>query len=396
MEPPHPKPSGNDPTVTLAGALEVLKSQPAFPTIGRVLVAMSGGIDSSVAAALLHRAGLDVVGVSMRLFEKAEARSKADSEGRCCSLDDFHDARKVAQDLGFSHFVLDFEERFNQEVIQAFTSSYLNGFTPNPCINCNKSLKFDSLIKRAAALSASHVATGHYARIHPRSDGFALLRGVDPEKDQSYFLYHLNQNSMQKLLFPLGGYSKAQIRDLARQMELHLADKAESQEICFITEGRYDQFLAESGAVDGDRPGEIRHLDGTLLGIHPGYWKFTVGQRKGLGIASADPLYVIRIEPSTNTVWAGGVRDLDRKTLTAGEVNWCRTVPSGPFVCEARIRSRSAPAEALVVPAGPDRCEVTFMEPQRAIAPGQAVVFYRDDEVLGGGWIEADRRQLPS
>jgi tRNA-specific 2-thiouridylase len=327
----------------------------------------------------------------MRLFEKPPAATGTDSEGRCCSLDDFHDAKKVAQDLGFSHFVLDFETRFQQEVIQPFIQSYLNGQTPNPCINCNKSLKFDSLIERARGISATHVATGHYARIRGDSEGYALLKAKDPGKDQSYFLYHLNQINMQHLLFPLGGYTKSEIRGLARQLGLHLSEKPESQEICFVTEGRYDKFLEREGAITGDRPGEIRHLDGTLLGAHQGYWKFTVGQRRGLGIAAPNRLFVVRVTPDTNTVWVGENEHLDCRSFTATEVNWCRVIPTQPLVCLAKIRSRFLSAEALVVPVGTDRAEVTFLEPQRAVAPGQAVVFYRDDEVLGGGWIASLR-----
>lgn len=377
--------------VSLERALEQVRSQPGFGRIGRVLVAMSGGIDSSVAAALLTRSGLEVVGVSMRLFEKANEAAGLDSEGRCCSLEDFQDARRVAQEFGFSHFVLDFEDRFAQEVIAPFKLAYLNGLTPNPCINCNKSLKFDTLIERARTLSATHVATGHYARIQAGPEGYSLLRGRDPGKDQSYFLYHLNQNNMDKVLFPLGDYTKPEIRELARQLGLHLSEKAESQEICFITEGRYDRFLLEEGAVEGDRPGVIRHLDGSQLGIHQGFWKFTIGQRKGIGVAAVDPLYVIRVDPDTNTVWVGGAADLDCRSLAATEVNWCRRVPEAPLVCEAKIRSRSEPAEALVIPTGEHGAQVTFMEPQRAVAPGQAVVFYREEEVLGGGWITTDR-----
>lgn len=371
--------------------LAELRCWPGIARAGRVVVAMSGGIDSSVTAALLHRAGLEVVGVSMRLFDKSKSEPSLDSEGRCCSLDDFQDARKVAQELGFPHFVLDFEARFRADVIEPFTHAYLDGMTPSPCINCNKSLKFEALIERAEGLSASHVATGHYARILPGPDGFALQAGVDPEKDQSYFLYHLNQKSMSRVLFPLGGFTKRDIRDLGRQLGLHLAEKAESQEICFVTEGRYDQFLLREGAVTGDQPGEIRALDGTLLGQHSGHWKFTVGQRRGLGIAAREPLFVVRVSAKSNTVWVGGADDLACRALVAQEVNWCRAVPMQPFVCSAKIRSRSAPAEALVVPSTERRAEVTFLEPQRAVAPGQAVVFYKDEEVLGGGWIARDR-----
>lgn len=377
--------------VRLDQVLAEFRSGPGFAGIGRVLVAMSGGIDSSVAAALLHRAGVEVVGVSMRLFQKNDTQTSVDSEGRCCSLDDFQDARKVSQDLGFPHFVLDFQDRFRDEVILPFTRTYLEGMTPSPCINCNKSLKFDALLERAQGLAASHVATGHYARVQRTPEGFALLAGIDPVKDQSYFLYHLNQKNMNKILFPLGGFTKGEIRELGRQLGLHLAEKAESQEICFITEGRYDRFLREAGAVGADRPGVIRALDGTPVGQHQGYWKFTVGQRRGLGVAAAEPLYVVRVAAESNTVWVGTAADLRCPALVAEEVNWCRSVPTRPFPCAAKIRSRSGPADALVVPLEGQRAAVTFLEPQRAVAPGQAVVFYHDQEVVGGGWIAADR-----
>jgi tRNA-specific 2-thiouridylase len=383
--------SGAKAGTELDRALAQLAQQPGFPRGGRVVVAMSGGIDSSVAAALLQRAGIAVVGLSMRLFQPNALEGGVASEGKCCTLDDFQDARRVAQEAGFPHYVVDLEARFKETVIEPFKASYLAGLTPSPCINCNRYLKFEELLERARGLAASHVATGHYARILATPEGFALARAADPEKDQSYFLYHLNQEMMNRFLFPLGGFTKREVRRIAWQLGLHHAGKPESQEICFITEGRYDRFLEREGAVGGDQPGEIRHLDGRRLGSHQGYWKFTVGQRKGLGIAAPTPLYVAKVSPETGTVWVGGEADLGRTALTALEVNWCAGRPDGPFPCRARIRSRSEPAEALVVPVGEDRAEVTFREPQRAVAPGQAVVFYRGDEVVGGGWIAPDR-----
>lgn len=374
----------------LAEVLERLASREGFPAGGRVLAAMSGGIDSSVAAALLRSAGVDVVGVSMRLFDRATADLGQDSEGSCCSLDDFQDARKVAQQFGFPHFVMDLESRFREDVIQPFVQAYRSGLTPNPCVNCNKSLKFDALLERARAVGASHVVTGHYARIRTEDGDHALLRASDPEKDQSYFLYHLNQNSMSKTLFPLGDYSKAQVRDLARQLGLHVAGKSESQDICFIPNGRYDQFLAREAADLEDGAGEIRHIDGRLLGHHHGHWTFTVGQRRGIRIAAPEPLYVVRVSPGTHTVWVGAEADLGRTVLTALEVNWCGERPATALPCQVKIRSRSAAAAALVTPCGLDRAEVVFEAPQRAVAPGQAAVFYQGEWVLGGGWIAAD------
>ncbi|BDU69356.1 tRNA-specific 2-thiouridylase MnmA [Geothrix oryzae] len=366
-------------------ALAPLLEHPTLRRGDRVLAAMSGGVDSSVMAALLHRAGYEVIGISMQLFDKKGLQT---SEGKCCTLDDFQDARRVAYDLGFAHYVMDFEERFRTTVIEGFIQGYLDGETPSPCIRCNQHLKFSTLMDRAEALGAAFVATGHYATISHEDGRWHLRKASDPAKDQSYFLFHHHQATLARTLFPLAHLTKPEVRRLGAELGLHLAEKPESQEICFVTQDRYDAFLEAEGRAPGLGDGDIRHLDGRVLGRHHGYWRHTIGQRRGLGVAFADPLYVIRLEPATNTVWVGGEADLFGQELVARELTWVDGPPEGPLACEARIRSRSPEAEALVIPLPDGRVKVAFAEPQRAIAPGQAVVFYQDGEVLGGGWID--------
>ena len=345
---------------------------------------MSGGVDSSVMAALLHRSGYEVIGVSMQLFDK---KSTQGSDGKCCTLDDFQDARRVAYEMGFAHYVMDFEARFRATVIEGFIQSYLDGQTPSPCIRCNQHLKFSSLMERADLLGAPFVATGHYGTILWEDGRWHLRKASDPAKDQSYFLFHHTQATLARTLFPLAHLTKPEVRALGAELGLHLAEKAESQEICFVTQDRYDAFLEAEGRDPGLGDGDIRHLDGRVLGRHHGYWRHTVGQRRGLGIAFAEPLYVVRVEPSTNTVWVGGESELFGRELVAQELSWVEAPPQDPLVCQARIRSRAPEADALVIPLPDGRVKVVFDEPQRAIAPGQAVVFYQDGEVLGGGWI---------
>lgn len=376
-------------SVLLAKALASLRTHPTLRPGDRILAAMSGGVDSSVMAALLHVAGFEVIGISMQLFDKKTTQT---SGSKCCTLDDFNDARAVSSRLGFPHYVVDFESRFREAVIDPFIQGYLDGETPSPCIICNQHLKFSSLLDRADDLAARFVATGHYASISRSQDRWLLHRARDLSKDQSYFLFHHNQSSLARTLFPLSDLSKGEVRELAAELGLPVAEKPESQEICFVTQDRYDAFIESEGRDPGRGEGAIRHLDGRLLGHHQGYWRHTIGQRRGLGVSSPEPLYVVRVEADTNTVWLGRESDLYRKELQARDLNWILAPPGGPLPCDARIRSRSPEAEALVLPRPDGRVRVCFAEPQRAIAPGQAVVFYRDGEVLGGGWIEPEGR----
>jgi tRNA-uridine 2-sulfurtransferase len=366
-------------------ALAPLRDHPSLRPGDRVLAAMSGGVDSSVMAALLHTAGYEVVGISMQLFDKKTAQS---SDGKCCTLDDFHDARKVAMGLGVPHYVMDFEAQFRETVIEGFIQGYLEGETPSPCIRCNQHIKFSALMERADSMGAPFIATGHYAAINHSESGWHLRKAFDPTKDQSYFLFHHTQATLARTLFPLAHLTKLEVRRLGAEFGLHIAEKAESQEICFVTQDRYDAFLESEGRDPGLGEGDIRHLDGRVLGRHRGYWRHTVGQRRGLGVAFAEPLYIVRIEPVTNTVWVGPESGLMSKSLFARELSWVGSAPQGPLACEARIRSRSQEAEALVIPLPDGRVEAVFTEAQRAITPGQAVVFYREGEVLGGGWID--------
>ncbi|MEP6569811.1 MAG: tRNA 2-thiouridine(34) synthase MnmA [Acidobacteriota bacterium] len=371
----------------------------------KLAVAMSGGVDSSAAAAILKEQGHDLVGFTMQLWNQRRGISvDADGEplpSRCCSLDDVYDARRVAEELGFPFYVLNLEREFERDVVQPFVASYLNGETPIPCVSCNSRLKFASLDQLAASLGCDKVATGHYARVEydEAANRYRLFRGRNLDKDQSYFLWELTQDQLSRALFPLGEMSKPEVREVAREHSLAVAEKSESQEICFVPDGNYagfiDRYLAAEGASDRlPGAGELVDASGAVVGQHAGIHRYTIGQRRGIGIAAPQPLYVINIDASKNEVVVGGQDDLLSSEFTAAGVNWVAfDQPSGTVRAEVRVRYRHQPAEAAITPLANNRVQVVFDEPQRAITPGQATVFYRGDEVVGGGWIVKSRRQ---
>ena len=365
-------------------------------------VAMSGGVDSSTAAALLADEQ-PVVGLTMQLWNQRRLPAVAPPDearsGRCCSLDDVYDARRVAEFLGIPYYVVNFEQNFEQQVVRPFVERYLAGETPIPCSLCNNQIKFYQLIRTARSIGAERVATGHYARIFYSSSThrYRLLKAVDESKDQAYFLFGLTQEQLSRSIFPLGDMTKAQVRALARAQHLPVAEKAESQEICFVPTGDYarfiDAYLSEQKQKSGGE-GPLVSRDGRLMGRHRGIHHFTVGQRKGLGIAVGQPLYVIQVDARKNEIMVGDDKDLYRRRLLARELNWITPPKSADwFEVSAKIRSTHPPAPARVRPGAEATVEVEFAEPQRAITPGQAVVFYEGEEVLGGGWIS---KVLPS
>jgi tRNA-specific 2-thiouridylase len=351
----------------------------------KIVVAMSGGVDSSVAAALLAEQGHDVIGLSMQLYDQRGEQTF----GSCCTLDDLHDARRVANTVGFPHYIVNFERQFQETVISNFVREYATGRTPLPCAHCNSDLKFSTLLDRARGLGAEHVATGHYARVARGADGrWRLMRSADRDKDQSYFLFSLTQDQLARAVFPVGSLTKPEVRDQARRLGLNVAEKPDSQEICFIPDGDYASFVARKHP-DVARAGAIVDERGTTLGHHAGIHRFTVGQRKGLGLSAPAPLYVLRIDAETSTVTVGPRESLEQTRLTASGVNWIAVDPPGTWLpVSAQIRHRHRPAAGRVRALADTRAELIFDTPQPAITPGQAVVFYDEDVVVGGGWID--------
>ncbi len=343
----------------------------------KVVVAMSGGVDSSVAAAFLKEQGHEVIGITMQVWPSKK------SFGGCCSLEAVNDAKRVADQLGIPHYTLNFRDVFKDKVIDNFIEEYKNGRTPNPCIRCNQFIKFDHLWRKARELGARFVATGHYARIV----NFKLLKGKDPKKDQAYVLYMMNQESLAHSLFPLGDLTKDEVRKMAKDLGLPVAEKEESQEICFVEDDDYGRFLKEV-YPEAVKPGPILDRDGNILGMHGGIAFYTLGQRKGIGAHKGLPKYVIQIDREKNAIVIGGQEDTLGNEVAAGQVNYVSgEAPSAPLDVTAKIRYNSPEAKAVLYPLGEGKAKVEFKQPQRAITPGQSVVFYKGDEVIGGGII---------
>jgi tRNA-uridine 2-sulfurtransferase len=369
-----------------------------MPSSNTIAVAMSGGVDSSTVAAILHVNGYDVVGLTMQLWNQRRLAGRAGVpeavHGRCCSLDDVYDARRVAETIGIPYYVVNHEDRFERDVVRPFVQEYLSGRTPIPCSLCNNHLKFDQLLTVAQQIGADAVATGHYARVEfdDQRGRWLLKRPTDRSKDQTYFLFGLTQEQLKRTLFPLGEMTKPEVRELARKHGLALAEKPDSQEICFVPGGDYknflDAYLAEQGESLPDTAGELVTTDGGVIGEHGGIHNFTVGQRKGLGVATGSPLYVLQIKGDTRQVVVGAKENLYSRTLLARRTNLISVDDlREPMQVSVKIRHRHEPAQATIEKTGTEEILVTFVQPQRAITPGQAAVFYDGEIVVGGGWI---------
>lgn len=375
-----------------------------MPNTETIAVAMSGGVDSSTVAAMLRAEGYTLVGLTLQLWNQRRLAGRPGmpetTEGRCCSLDDVYDARRVAEQLGIPYYVVNQQERFEQDVVRPFVQEYLGGRTPVPCTLCNNHLKFAQLLETALQIGAERIATGHYARneYDPARGRWILKRPADASKDQTYFLFGLTQDQLRRTLFPLGNYRKPDVREIAREQGLALANKPDSQEICFIPGGDYkvflDAYLADRGETIPDTRGELVTTAGEVIGRHEGIHNFTVGQRKGLGLGRAtqsgngSPFYVLAIDGAQKRVVVGSGEELMSPRLRANRLNWI-SIPDleGSRRVQVKIRHRHEPAWATLARTGDDEVEAIFETPQRAVTPGQAAVFYDGDEVVGGGWI---------
>jgi tRNA-uridine 2-sulfurtransferase len=356
----------------------------------RVVAAMSGGVDSSVVAAILKREGYDVIGVTLQLYDHGKALRK---KGACCAGQDIHDARRVAAALAIPHYVLDYEDRFKRAVIEDFAAGYAQGQTPIPCVRCNERIKFGDLLALARELEADALATGHYVRRIVGTFGPELHRAVDQSRDQSYFLFSTTASQLDVLRFPLGEMPKEEVRTVARSLNLAVADKPDSQDICFVPQGRYSDLLERLNPSAAE-PGEIVDTEGRVLGLHPGIIHFTVGQRKRLGLSATEPVFVIRLDAASRQVVVGPREALRTKTINLSSVNWLAHTDGSPLSCAVKVRSMRSPIPAMVTRGAESSAKVELLESEEAVAPGQACVFYERNgtRVLGGGWIAAVER----